>query len=68
MWEVLPGGRTLITIEPAVDNPELGTTGEPLADIYGTPWGRILNESDGVALKVTGTPTVAIPEGIPDVP
>ncbi len=68
MWEVLSGGRTLITIEPAVDNPELSAIEEPLADIYGTPWGRILSEADGVALGVTGSATVAIPDGIPDVP
>jgi hypothetical protein len=68
MWEILSGGRTLITIEPAVDNPELSAIDEPLADVYGTPWGRILSEADGLALGVTGNATVMIPVGIPDVP
>ena len=68
MWEILSGGRTLITIEPAVDNAELSDIDEPLADVYGTPWGRILSEADGVALGVTGNATVMIPVGIPDVP
>jgi hypothetical protein len=68
IWEMLPGGRTLITIEAAVDNPELTADDEPLADIYGSPWGRILSEADSAALAVVGTPTIAIPDGIPDVP
>ncbi len=68
MWEILSGGRTLITIEPAVDNPELSDIDEPLADVYGTPWGRILSEADGLGLGVTGNATVMIPVGIPDVP
>jgi len=67
IWEVLPGGRTVITIEPAVDTPELSSVGEPLADIYGTPWGRILSEEDAAALQVTGIATMAIPDDIPDV-
>jgi hypothetical protein len=67
-WEVLPGGRTLITIEAAVDNPELTAENEPLTDIYGSPWGRILSEADSDALAVVGNPTVVIPDGIPDVP
>jgi len=64
-WELLPGGRTLLTVEPAVDAPETNELGEPLADIYGTPWGSVLIEDD--ALRPTGTPTIQIPAGIPDV-
>ena len=65
VWELLSGGRTLLTVEPAVDVPEFNEVGEPLADIYGTPWGRVLVDPD--ALVVTGKPSVAIPAGIPDV-
>jgi hypothetical protein len=64
-WELLPGGRTLLTVEPAVDVPETNELGEPLADMYGTPWGSVLIDED--ALRPTGTPTVEIPAGIPDV-
>jgi hypothetical protein len=67
MWEVLPGGRTMITFEPAVDSPDVSTTGEPLVDVYGTPWGRILTAADADKLAVVGGPTVTIPAGIPDV-
>lgn len=67
MWELLPGGRTLLTVEPAIDAPEVNDLGEPLVDLYGTPWGQVLTAGDADALQVTGTPTVTIPEGIPDV-
>ncbi len=36
-------------------------------DIYGTAWGQVLADVDPQALAVTGTPTIAIPDGIPDV-
>jgi hypothetical protein len=36
-------------------------------DIYGTPWGQVLSEVDPHALAVTGSPTITIPDGIPDV-
>lgn len=36
-------------------------------DIYGTAWGKVLAEADSQALAVTGNPTIAIPDGIPDV-
>lgn len=67
IWELLPGGRTLMTIEPAVDAPGVNDRGEPLVDLYGTPWGSVLAASDAEALRVTGRPTVHIPAGIPDV-
>ena len=67
MWELLPGGRTLMTIEPAVNAAEVNDLGESLVDLYGTPWGRVLTSSDADALTVAGRPTVRIPAGIPDV-
>lgn len=36
-------------------------------DVYGTAWGKVLVEADPQALAVTGSPTIAIPDGIPDV-
>jgi hypothetical protein len=67
MWELLPGGRSILTLEPAVDAPEVNALGEPLVDLYGTAWGRVLTAADADALHVTGTPTVRIPAGVPDV-
>lgn len=67
MWEMLPGGRTLMTIEPALDSVEINPLGEPLVDLYGTPWGRVLTAADADALAITGRPTVRIPTGIPDI-
>jgi len=67
-WEILAGGRTLMTVEPALDAvPALNADGAPLVDVYGTPWGRVLSETDAEALLITGAPTIAIPAGIPDV-
>jgi flagellar motility protein MotE (MotC chaperone) len=37
------------------------------SDIYGTAWGKVLADLDPQALSVTGTPTISIPDGIPDV-
>jgi hypothetical protein len=67
MWELLPGGRTLLTVEPAIDAPDVNDLGEPLVDLYGTPWGQVLTAGDADALEVTGAPTVTIPEGTPEV-
>jgi hypothetical protein len=67
IWELLPGGRTLLTVEPAIDAPDLNELGEPLVDIYGTPWGQVLRDEDSEALQLSGTPTIAIPQGIPAV-
>ncbi|MFI5004738.1 MAG: hypothetical protein ACHQE6_06965 [Solirubrobacterales bacterium] len=67
MWELLPGGRTLLTVEPAIDGPDVNDLGEPLVDLYGTPWGQVLTAEDADMLNVTGAPTVTIPEGIPEV-
>jgi flagellar motility protein MotE (MotC chaperone) len=36
-------------------------------DIYGTAWGQVLADADPQALAVTGRPTIAIPDGIPNV-
>lgn len=67
MWELLPGGRTLFTVEPAIEALEVNELGEPLVDLYGTPWGQVLAAGDTDALNVTGTPTVDLPLSIPDV-
>jgi len=67
-WELLPGGRTLMTVEPAVESAPVNAVGEPLVDLHGTPWGRVLTSADADRLTVTGTPTVRVPAGIPDVP
>lgn len=37
------------------------------SDIYGTAWGKVLADLDPQTLSVTGTPTISIPDGIPDV-
>lgn len=37
------------------------------SDIYGTAWGKVLADLDPQALSVSGTPTISIPDGIPDV-
>lgn len=36
-------------------------------DIYGTPWGQVLDGVDQEVLRATGVPTITIPDGIPDV-
>jgi hypothetical protein len=37
------------------------------SDIYGTAWGKVLADVDPEALAVGGAPTIAIPDGIPDI-
>lgn len=37
------------------------------SDIFGTAWGKVLADVDPQMLSVTGTPTISIPDGIPDV-
>ncbi len=36
-------------------------------DVYGTAWGRVLDDADPQALTATGKPSIAIPDGIPDI-
>jgi hypothetical protein len=66
-WEILGGGRTMLSVEPAIEMPDVNELGEPLVDVYGTPWGQVLSAVDPDVLAVSGTPTVHIPAGIPDV-
>ncbi|WCB95674.1 hypothetical protein DSM104299_04423 [Baekduia alba] len=66
-WEILAGGRTMLSVEPAIEMPDVNEFGEPLVDMYGTPWGKVLSGVDPEVLTVTGTPTVRIPAGVPDV-
>jgi hypothetical protein len=39
-WELLGGGRTMLSVEPAIEMPDVNELGEPLLDVYGTPWGQ----------------------------
>ena len=39
MWELLPGGRTLLTVEPAIDAPDVNDLGEPLVQPLRDPVG-----------------------------
>ncbi|WP_027006871.1 hypothetical protein [Conexibacter woesei] len=66
-WEMLGNGRTMLSVEPAIDMPDINALGEPLVDMYGTPWGQVLSAADPEALAVSGTATIAIPAGTPDV-
>jgi hypothetical protein len=66
-WEMLSGGRTMLSVEPAIEMPDVNELGEPLIDMYGTPWGQVLSAGDLGALAISGSPTVEIPAGIPDV-
>lgn len=36
-------------------------------DIYETSWGKVLADVEPEALAVSGDPTIAIPDGIPDI-
>jgi hypothetical protein len=66
-WEILAGGRTMLSVEPAIEMPDVNELGESLVDVYGTPWGKVLSGVDPDVLTVTGSPTVRIPAGVPDV-
>jgi hypothetical protein len=66
-WEILAAGRTMLSVEPAIEMSDVNELGEPLVDVYGTPWGQVLSGMDPEALIVSGTATVRIPAGIPDV-
>jgi hypothetical protein len=47
--------------------PDVNELGEPLIDMYGTHWGQVLGADDLDAQTISGSPTVKIPAGIPDV-
>ena len=49
------------------DEPASETSGEPPADIFGTPWGEVLRDGDAAALETTGVPSIVIPDGIPSI-
>lgn len=36
-------------------------------DVYGTAWGSVLDGVDPQALEVSETPTIELPDGIPDI-
>jgi hypothetical protein len=52
--EILAGGRTMLSVEPAIEMPDANEFGEPLLDVYGTPWGRC-----SAALTPTYSPSPA---------
>jgi hypothetical protein len=51
----------------STEKPAINDAGEPLVDIYGTPWGQVLDAGDRDALMISGRSAVEIPAGIPDV-
>jgi hypothetical protein len=36
-------------------------------DVYGTAWGKVLSGADADVLAASGTASIEIPDGIPDV-
>ncbi len=54
-------------VDPAIEMSDVNELGEPLVDVYGTPWGQVLSGVNPDVLAVSGTVTVRIPAGIPDV-
>jgi hypothetical protein len=51
----------------STEKPVVNEAGEPLVDVYGTPWGQLLDAENPDALTISGHSTVKIPDGIPDV-
>lgn len=66
-WESLAGGHKMLAVEPSIETFDVNELGEPLLDAYGTPWGQVLKGVDLDVLTVSGTATVRMPAGIPDV-
>ena len=66
-WESLVGGRRMLSVDPATEMSDVNELGEPLVDVYGAPWGQVLSGVNPDVLVVSGTATVWIPAGIPDV-
>ncbi|HEV7495716.1 hypothetical protein [Baekduia sp.] len=54
-------------MKPEIEVSDVDELGEPLLDVYGTPWGQVLSDVDPDVLTVSGTATVRIPAGVPDV-
>lgn len=61
------GGRRMSCMEPGIETSNVDELGEPLLDMYGTPWGQVLSGVDLDVLTVSGAATVRIPAGTPDV-
>jgi hypothetical protein len=57
----------MLSMEPSIETSDVNELGEPLLDVYGTPWGQMLRGAERDVLSVSGTATVRIPAGIPDV-
>jgi hypothetical protein len=45
-WELMGDGMSLLAVEPVIDLPATASPGEPLVDLYGTPWGQVLTDTD----------------------
>lgn len=61
------GGRRMLLVDPAIEMSDVNELDEPLVDVYGTPWGQVLSGVNPDVLIVSGTATVRIPAGSPDV-
>jgi hypothetical protein len=57
----------MLLMKPVVEMSDVNELGEPLLDVYGTPWGQVLIGVEPDVLTVSGTATVRVPAGIPDV-
>jgi hypothetical protein len=57
----------MLSVKPEIEVSDVDELGEPLLDVYGTPWGQVLSDVDPDVLTVSGTATVRIPAGVPDV-
>jgi hypothetical protein len=49
-WELAGDGMMVMAVEPVIDAPD-GADEEPLVDMYGTPWGKVLTTSDALFAK-----------------
>jgi hypothetical protein len=65
--ERMAGERRMLSVKPEIEVSDVDKLGELHLDVYGTPWGRVLSGADPDVLTVSGTATVRIPAGIPDV-
>jgi hypothetical protein len=57
----------MLSMEPVIKLHYVNELGEPLRDVYGTPWGQVLDGVEPDVLIVSGTANVHIPAGIRDV-
>ena len=60
-------GSAAYAVGMPTEKPVVNEVGELLVDVYGTPWGQVLDAENSDALTISGRSTVEIPAGIPDV-